>query len=271
MSEERRAGQPPDALTERIRERFEAWDAMHRYYFPDYDVRWERTISLIAARLATLRPLPHHGGLPNDGRMARILDLGCGPGTLTRRLAAALPPACRVIGVDADPLLIGLARAAQGTARFECATAGANTLGSRFAGEGAFDIIVSSAFVHYFDSAGLLVLLRECRSLLAPGGALITVERFAADAPTTTDVGAARDEHDVSAWARWWAQTRAAPDLAPLHQSSPPVTTGEEDEDEPPPPTELVFVRSLATAGFAIHGTERTPGGSTIITALRET
>lgn len=267
MNQQRPAGQHPDALTERIRERFEAWDAMHRHYFPDYDARWERTISLIAAHLAASRPPPHYGGLPDDRRVTRILDLGCGPGTLTRRLAAALPPASQVIGVDADPLLIGLARAARGTARFACATAGAHTLGSLFAGEGTFDIIVSSAFVHYFDSAGLLALLRECRSLLAPGGALITVERFAADHLTATDVSAARDEHDLSAWARWWAQTRTAPELAPLRRSFPPVTTGGEDGDEPPPLTEPAFIRSLAGAGFAVHDTDRTPGGSAIITA----
>jgi ubiquinone/menaquinone biosynthesis C-methylase UbiE len=50
----------------------------------------------------------------------RILDLACGPGNLSRRLAAQVAPGGEVIGVDLAPGMIELARAADiPNARFE--------------------------------------------------------------------------------------------------------------------------------------------------------
>jgi len=50
----------------------------------------------------------------------RILDLACGPGTLSRRLAAAVSPDGHVIGVDLAPGMIELAQAMQiPSARFQ--------------------------------------------------------------------------------------------------------------------------------------------------------
>jgi len=50
----------------------------------------------------------------------RILDLACGPGNLTRRLAAQVGPGGEVLGVDLAPGMIALARAAGiPNARFE--------------------------------------------------------------------------------------------------------------------------------------------------------
>lgn len=50
----------------------------------------------------------------------RVLDLACGPGTLTRLLAASVAPGGEVLGIDLAPGMIELARAAEITnARFE--------------------------------------------------------------------------------------------------------------------------------------------------------
>ena len=50
----------------------------------------------------------------------RVLDLACGPGTLSRRLAAQVSPGGEVVGVDLSPGMIEVARAAQiPNARFE--------------------------------------------------------------------------------------------------------------------------------------------------------
>lgn len=50
----------------------------------------------------------------------RVLDLACGPGTLTRRLAEQASPGGQVIGIDLAPGMIDLARAAGiPNARFE--------------------------------------------------------------------------------------------------------------------------------------------------------
>lgn len=44
------------------------------------------------------------------GGPASVVDLGCGPGSLSERLADALPEAT-IVGVDVDPLLLGLVAA----------------------------------------------------------------------------------------------------------------------------------------------------------------
>ena len=50
----------------------------------------------------------------------RILDLACGPGTLTRRLAAIVSPGGEVVGLDLAPGMIALARSINiPAARFE--------------------------------------------------------------------------------------------------------------------------------------------------------
>ena len=50
----------------------------------------------------------------------RVLDMACGPGTLTRPLAAAVAPGGEVVGIDLAPGMIELARAAgTGNTRFE--------------------------------------------------------------------------------------------------------------------------------------------------------
>src|SRR6202171_6200834 len=50
----------------------------------------------------------------------RILDLACGPGTLTRRLAAHVSPGGEVVGVDLAPGMVQLAQAVRTPdARFE--------------------------------------------------------------------------------------------------------------------------------------------------------
>ena len=58
-----------------------------------------------------------------------IVDLGCGPGSLSARLLARLPGA-RVVGVDMDPRLLGLADAACGGERFRTVRADMRRPGS---------------------------------------------------------------------------------------------------------------------------------------------
>src|SRR5258708_22754639 len=58
----------------------------------------------------------------------RILDLACGPGNLSRRLAAQVAPGGEVIGVDLAPGMIELARAA-GTPNASLAGLGIEPLG----------------------------------------------------------------------------------------------------------------------------------------------
>ena len=79
----------------------------------------------------------------------RVVELGCGPGGLTRRLLRRLGPAGVVVGVDASTGLLDQARAAvegAGPGRFEPVAADLTTLGEWLAGA---DVVVGRAVLHH--------------------------------------------------------------------------------------------------------------------------
>jgi trans-aconitate 2-methyltransferase len=93
----------------------------------------------------------------------RVIDLGCGTGELTRRLAGALPGS-DVLGLDSSPEM--LAKAEQHTRpglRFE--------LGTIEAAAGVWDLIFSNAAIHWVDDHQALI--PRLFSLLRPGGQLV--------------------------------------------------------------------------------------------------
>jgi trans-aconitate 2-methyltransferase len=99
-----------------------------------------------------------------------VLDLGCGDGTLTKRLADRVPGG-RVLGIDASEGMIRSAGTLEGgNLRFlvmDIRRLGAeSSLHPEF--EPGFDVIFSNATLHWiFDHRQLL---SDCRTLLRPGG-----------------------------------------------------------------------------------------------------
>jgi trans-aconitate 2-methyltransferase len=94
----------------------------------------------------------------------RVVDLGCGPGNITRKLADALPEA-EVLAIDSSPAM--LARAAE-TARPGLRYA-ERTIEDWVAEEGAaFDLVFSNAALHW--TADHAVLLPRILGRLAAGG-----------------------------------------------------------------------------------------------------
>ncbi len=102
-----------------------------------------------------------------------VIDLACGPGNLTRRLAALVGPGGEVIGVDLAPGMIELARAsAVKNARFEVMDI------ERLAfPDATFDAAVCGHGIQFAPDLGQA--LREARRVLKHGG------RFAASVPVT--------------------------------------------------------------------------------------
>lgn len=235
--------------TEFAVERGRSWDEVHRHYFPDYDARWIATVS-------RLRRVLEPG--------ARVLDLGCGPGTLTGRLANGLDDA-RVAGVDLDPLLIELAREIHGDngIDFIVGDVASEPTAAALVALGPFDAVVSSAFVHYFHPEQLVELNRLCASLLAPAGLLVTAERFAAE---TTAAPADEARSAAAPWGDWWAQTRGEAGAHGFTAVEVPSDAGRAD---PPPLTLHAYRRSLETAGFADVGVIWEGATSTVVSAVR--
>ena len=95
------------------------------------------------------------------GRL-RVIDLGCGTGELTRRLADKLPDS-EVVGIDSSPEMLERARVqAREGLRFEC--------GAIENVEGEWDLIFSHAAIHWVDDQHLLIA--RLFSLLKPDGQL---------------------------------------------------------------------------------------------------
>jgi ubiquinone/menaquinone biosynthesis C-methylase UbiE len=103
----------------------------------------------------------------------RILDVGCGTGYLLGRLAARVPQAGALAGIDAAPAMIEVAKGAATDARLRFVVGTAERLPWPAA---SFDLAVSTtSFDHWADQrAGLA----ECARVLAPGGCLVLADLF---------------------------------------------------------------------------------------------
>jgi SAM-dependent methyltransferase len=95
----------------------------------------------------------------------RILDIGCGPGTLAPYL-----PTTGYVGFDASSEYIRLAQRRFPDLRFVCERVSQYTL----AEHGHFDIVLAFGILHHLDDAEAVQLFRIAHDALKPGGRLVT-------------------------------------------------------------------------------------------------
>jgi SAM-dependent methyltransferase len=189
------------------------WDRQQEHYLPDREQRFAVIAEIVAHTADRLRrPDP------------LVLDVGCGPGSLSARIRRRLPQA-RFVGVDSDPLLLGLAtasypwlelvdrdlRAPQWTAALPA---------------GTFDAIVSTTALHWLRHDELAALYADLAGLLRPGGVFVNGDHLPAarDHTVLNDLGERLRQRQVlwtgvagrEDWAAWWAAANDAPELADL-------------------------------------------------------
>lgn len=99
----------------------------------------------------------------------RVLDLGCGPGPLTRAAALLAGPTGTVIGLDAEPAMVEFASRQGGDYIIGDAARPA------FA-DASFDVVVSALALHHVEIPDRDEVFRQAHRLLAPGGRLLIAE-----------------------------------------------------------------------------------------------
>jgi SAM-dependent methyltransferase len=112
----------------------------------------------------------------------RVLDIGCGRGSLLQTLAARVPFVKPPVGIDVSRAMLRLGvEDAQGSPH-EIALLRASGMSLPLA-DGTFDLVTCGHVVKHFEDDALLTLLREIRRVLTPGGIALLWEF----APTTSE------------------------------------------------------------------------------------
>jgi SAM-dependent methyltransferase len=108
------------------------------------------------------------------GRAHRILSLGCGDGSIERRLA---PHIGEIVGVDISAVAVEQARAkseAAGLSNLSFVSSDAGSLALEHLGQ--FDVIAAFAFLHHLDDPAIVDMLVAARKALRPGGAFYSTD-----------------------------------------------------------------------------------------------
>jgi len=237
------------------------WDRQQEGYLPD---REERFTALIDAVEALDRPDP------------LVIDLGCGPGSLSARLLSRLPKA-RVISVDADPLLLGLGRAAYPHLTF--VTADLRTPGwtAALGLDRPADAAVSTTALHWISPPDLESMYAELATALRPGGLLLNGDHLDTDDTAPALARLERAVHDKQTertfadgqpedWRAWWDAVAADPAMAALNAAR---TTAGADHHGSESHLLSQHADALREAGFSEIGTLWQRGNNRLLCAVR--
>ncbi|GAA4530346.1 MULTISPECIES: class I SAM-dependent methyltransferase [Nonomuraea] len=237
------------------------WDRQQEGYLPD---REERFTAMIDAVEALGRPDP------------LVVDLGCGPGSLAARLVERLPGA-RVVGVDADPLLLGLGRAAYPHLTLVSADLRKPGWTAALGLDGPADAAVSTTALHWIDPEELKAMYADVASILRPGGLLLNGDHLDTDDATPALAALERAVHDKQTarvfgddlpedWRTWWDAVAADPALAELNTAR---TTAGADHRGSESHLLSHHADALRAAGFAEVGTLWQRGHNRLLCAVR--
>lgn len=242
-------GRPTMTTTTTPRDLLARWDDQQSAYIAHRDLRFASMLDVLRLHLP---------------EKFTVLDLACGPGSLSDRILRAFPEA-RVTAVDYDPLLLRLAGDVLAEHDGRATTLETDLLRPDWTsdlGGASFDAVVTSTALHWLAPADLLRVYTDLAGLLPAGGLLMNADhlRFGTDAPALGAISARHDAacqersfaHGADTWDTWFARAAARPELAPLA-----AERARRFADRPPQPlAPLHFhLSALTTAGFTEVGT----------------
>lgn len=190
------------------------WDRQQQNSFPAREVRFNSILDVLGARMR---------------RKFTVLDLGCGPGSLSLRGLRRFPKA-RFIGVDADPVMLKLGRESVGSVGGRMRWVSADIRRSDWVTKlpvRRVDAAISTNALHWLPPPKLRRLYRDIHALLSPRGVFLN-----GDWLTSKDEGPTLQHlfHRIYRerrqrihkpamwldWSGWWRQLEREPALENL-------------------------------------------------------
>lgn len=161
-----------------------------------------------------------------EGRPIRVLDLGCGPGSVSHSILEHVP-GCEIVAVDRDPLLLRIATETN-PAPDRLQFVDANLMARDWFMDlpfDQFDALVSATALHWLPPADLVSVYAEAAALMSPGGVLMNADHLYYEpegkmvlhrvAEELREAHKARAlEAGAQDWEVWWDEARATPELA---------------------------------------------------------
>lgn len=121
---------------------------------------------------------------PGEG----VLDVGCGPASLTIPAAKAVGKGGKVAGIDASPEMIGVAKGKAGKQGLEIDFRVAPIEALPFE-DGEFDVVLSSLMLHHLPDDVKALGLGQVLRVLKPGGRLIAIDIAGGHGPLSFVMG----------------------------------------------------------------------------------
>lgn len=255
------------ASTDVARAWIERWDRQQEGYIPDRETVFDVIGDAVEKVVGTATdPV--------------VVDLGCGPGSLSARLLdrfhAAGRHEARVVGVDTDPLLLYLAQAVYGTRGLVVVDHDLRDPGwTEALGLGRpADAIVSTTALHWLRVDQLGQVYAQAAALLRPGGILLNGDHMSAATPVLEATQKALEQRQTARlgadgrepWEAWWAAIAADPSLSgPVAERARRASWHPEHE----PIRHEQHVESLRAAGFTEVGSIWQYGRRHILAAFK--
>ncbi|GHH32256.1 class I SAM-dependent methyltransferase [Lentzea cavernae] len=150
-----------------------------------------------------------------------VVDLGCGPGSLSTRLHERVPHA-RIVGVDVNPFLLSLARHARPErAPIDYVLTELGTPGwvEQVGAGREWDAAVSTTALHWLEPDRLQSVYADVAGLIRPGGVLVNGDHLHYERPVLRELAEfVRDRRAERAgvlenedWSTWWTDARSNP------------------------------------------------------------